>query len=74
MLVTNGTGPLGVLGPRAVFRGTLAEMGLLKKFGVAGMLGLSVAWRRTYAWAECDPVQWHTLPWFYEMGVLLFLS
>ena len=52
-----GTGLSGLLGPRAVFGGrTLAEMGLLKKLGVAGMLGLSVAWRGTYAWAECDPV------------------
>ena len=55
--LTTGTGLLGVLGPRAVFRGTaLGEMGLLRKLGVAGMLGLSVAWRGTYAWAECDPV------------------
>jgi hypothetical protein len=55
--LTTGAGLLGVLGPRAVFRGTtLGEMGLLKKLGVAGMLGLSVAWRGTYAWAECDPV------------------
>jgi hypothetical protein len=36
---------LGVLGPRAVFRGTmLGDMGLLKKLGVASMLELSVAW------------------------------
>lgn len=52
-----GSGLGGLLGPRAVFGGkTLGEMGLLKKLGVAGMLGLSVAWRGTYAWAECDPV------------------
>ena len=42
----------GVFGPRPVF----GEVGLLRKLGVAGMLGLSVAWRGTYAWAECDPV------------------
>lgn len=61
--LTTGTGaPLGtglsdMLSPRAMFGGrTLAEMGLVKKLGVAGMLGLSVAWRGTYAWAECDPV------------------
>ena len=60
--LTNGTGTplgaaLGVLAPRAVFGSkSLGEMGLLKKLGVAGMLGLSVAWRGTYAWAECDPV------------------
>ena len=62
--VTTGTGLLGVLGPRAVFRGTtLGEMGLLKKLGVAGMLGLSVAGRGTYTWAECDPVSC-ALSWF----------
>lgn len=45
-----------MLVPRAVFRGTiLGEMGLLKKLGVKGMLGLSVA--------ECDPVRC-ALPWF----------
>ena len=42
--LTTEVGPLGVLGPRAVFWGTtLGEMGLLNKLGVAGMLGLSVA-------------------------------
>lgn len=61
--LTSGTGaPLGlglgsVLSPRAVFGAkALGEMGLLRKLGMAGMLGLSVAWRGTYAWAECDPV------------------
>jgi hypothetical protein len=38
-------GFLGMLGQRMAFRGTtLGEMGSLKKLGVAGMLGLSVAW------------------------------
>ena len=60
--LTSGTGAplgtgLGVLSPRAVFGGKmLGEMGLLRKLGLAGMLGLSMAWRGTYAWAECDPV------------------
>jgi hypothetical protein len=37
-LITTGTGLLGMLGPRAVFRGTtLSEMGLLKNLGVADM-------------------------------------
>ena len=65
--LSTGAGLLGVLGPRAVFRGTTqGEMGLLKKLGVAGMLGLSVAWRGTNAWAECDPV-W-CVPWFRPGG------
>lgn len=56
-----GIGLGSVLFPRAVFgagadRSVGEGMGLLKKLGVAGMLGLSVAWRGTYAWAECDPV------------------
>ncbi|KAG9310846.1 hypothetical protein JVU11DRAFT_8701 [Chiua virens] len=51
-----GTGLGGMLGRSVFGRWSLGEMGLLKKLGVAGMLGLSVAWRGTHAWAECDPV------------------
>ncbi|KAH0834186.1 hypothetical protein J3R83DRAFT_11498 [Lanmaoa asiatica] len=63
-----GTGLSGIFDPRGVFGGkTLAEMGLLKKLGVAGVLGLSVAWRGTSAWAECDPVWWRN-----SLGLGLF--
>ncbi|KAH7927181.1 hypothetical protein BV22DRAFT_297175 [Leucogyrophana mollusca] len=31
-------------------------MSTAKQIGVAGVMGLSVMWRGTYAWAECDPV------------------
>jgi len=54
-----GVGMGGLLGQPAIFGGkSFAEMGLLKRIGVAGIMGLSVAWRGTYAWAECDPVWW----------------
>ncbi|KIK96311.1 hypothetical protein PAXRUDRAFT_826109 [Paxillus rubicundulus Ve08.2h10] len=59
---------IGGLLPQAIFGGkTWAEMGLLKKLGVAGIMGLSVAWRGTYAWAECDPVWWRN-----SLGLGLF--
>ncbi|KIJ13675.1 hypothetical protein PAXINDRAFT_176919 [Paxillus involutus ATCC 200175] len=58
---------IGLL-PQAIFGGKAwAEMGLLKKLGVAGIMGLSVAWRGTYAWAECDPVWWRN-----SLGLGLF--
>ena len=65
-----GTGLGGLLGTHAV----LGEVGLLRKLGVAGMLGLSVAWRGTYAWAECDPV-WCVRCWsFFSCRVLTVLG
>lgn len=33
-----------------------SKMSPVKRLGVAGLLGLSVAWRGTPVWAECDPV------------------
>ncbi|KAH7882683.1 hypothetical protein F5I97DRAFT_1816781 [Phlebopus sp. FC_14] len=44
-----------------------SEMGVLKRIGVAGVMGLSVAWRGTYTWAECDPVWWRN-----SLGLGLF--
>lgn len=65
-----GAGLGSVLGPHAVFGGkTLAEMGLLRKLGVAGVLGLSVAWRGSYAWAECDPVWYVPRTVFFQAGL-----
>ncbi|KAF9235898.1 hypothetical protein BU15DRAFT_89381 [Melanogaster broomeanus] len=54
-----GLGLGGLLGSSGIFgKKPFAEMGLLKRIGVAGIMGLSVAWRGTYVWAECDPVWW----------------
>ncbi|KAF8838131.1 hypothetical protein BDN67DRAFT_1070933 [Paxillus ammoniavirescens] len=62
-----GMGIGGLLPPAILGGKTWAEMGLLKKLGVAGIMGLSVAWRGTYAWAECDPVWWRN-----SLGLGLF--
>ncbi|KAG2357741.1 hypothetical protein BDR07DRAFT_1452965 [Suillus spraguei] len=39
----------------------------LKRLSVAGLMGLSVAWRGTPVWAECDPVWWRN-----SLGLGLF--
>ncbi|KAI6115000.1 hypothetical protein EV401DRAFT_1978059, partial [Pisolithus croceorrhizus] len=55
--------------PRTLFNGkTWSEMGLLKRIGYVGYLGLTVAWRGTMTWAECDPVWWRN-----SLGLGLFV-
>ncbi|KAI6143441.1 hypothetical protein BKA82DRAFT_4186023 [Pisolithus tinctorius] len=52
--------PTGVVPPaipRSLFNGKAwSEMSLLKRISYVGYLGLTVAWRGTMTWAECDPV------------------
>ncbi|KAI6002259.1 hypothetical protein F5J12DRAFT_842004 [Pisolithus orientalis] len=54
--------PTGVVPPaipRSLFNGKAwSEMSLLKRISYVGYLGLTVAWRGTMTWAECDPVWW----------------
>ncbi|KAI5990384.1 hypothetical protein EDD15DRAFT_2388768 [Pisolithus albus] len=55
--------------PRTLFNGkTWSEMSLLKRIGYVGYLGLTVAWRGTMTWAECDPVWWRN-----SLGLGLFV-
>ncbi|KIM61838.1 hypothetical protein SCLCIDRAFT_1215657 [Scleroderma citrinum Foug A] len=45
-----------------------SEMGFLKRMSYVGRLGLTVAWRGTMTWAECDPVWWRN-----SLGLGLFV-
>ncbi|KAG6334545.1 hypothetical protein ID866_4542 [Astraeus odoratus] len=55
--------------PRALFNGkTWSEMSLLKRISYVGYLGLTIAWRGTMPWTECDPVWWRN-----SLGLGLFV-
>jgi hypothetical protein len=43
------------------------QLSPMKRLSVAGLMGLSVAWRGTPIWAECDPVWWRN-----SLGLGLF--
>lgn len=43
------------------------QLSPVKRLSVAGLMGLSVAWRGTPVWAECDPVWWRN-----SLGLGLF--
>jgi len=47
-----------------------SEMGFLKRMSYVGRLGLTVAWRGTMTWAECDPVWSVPLALSSSMGLI----
>jgi hypothetical protein len=46
------------------------QLSPMKRLSVAGLMGLSVAWRGTPIWAECDPVWWVHVPFDQGRGFL----